>query len=161
MSMVREDENSPQIDHSWTTNVEAFDPLASSTHILGSGSVRLVFNVQNTLHSMIIDTTPISRTRPPPIVMLMNTSFLRSFRPPALGCNRGIFVDRHHDAWLLHYALPNADGIFGGASYIRKHISPELSPTVIRGQIMDEDSGRVVNANNSQITVIDFALIFQ
>ncbi|KJA23527.1 hypothetical protein HYPSUDRAFT_580037 [Hypholoma sublateritium FD-334 SS-4] len=157
--MAPQDEDSPWLDYTWTVKVSGFEPQASSIHFLNSNSARLVFIADDILHSMIIDTDPHFPTTPPPIVALMDASFL-DCRPPALGCNRGILVDHEHRAWLMHYALPNADGTPGQASYIQKHISAELTPSVIKGQILDEQSGRVVIPDNFQMTVVDFALVF-
>ncbi len=155
------DENSPWIDYAWTVNIAGFDPRASSLRILSSGSAHMVFIASDILYSMTIDGTSLSPATQPPILTLMDTSFLDCARPPALGCDRAIYINRQHDAFLMRYALLNADGISGGASYIQKHISPDFSPPFIWDQIMDEDSGRVVTPGDTTITVIDFALVFR
>ena len=160
--MMPRDENSPRIDCAWTVDVAGFDPEASSLRIFSSGSAQLVFIAYDTLYSMTIDSTSLSPVGQPPVLTLMDTSFVNFFRPPALGCNRAIFINHEHDAFLMRYALPNADVIISGcASYIQKHISPDFSPPFIRDQIMDEHSGRVLIPDQTQITVIDFALVFQ
>ena len=157
-SMTPRDENEPWSDCVWTVDVVDFIPSGSYIRILSSGSTHLVFPTWKfTLDSMTIESTALA---PAPIVTLMDTHFLQSLYPPAIGCNRAIYINDEHDAFLMRYALPNADAVTRGASYIQKHISPEFWP-VIRRQTMDEDSGRVVIPDHTQIHVIDFALVFQ
>ena len=157
--MMPRDENGPWIDYVWTVNVAGFAPPASSIRIFSSGSAQLVFITYDTIYSMTMDSNSLCPVVQPPILTLMDTDFLQSPRPPALGCNRAIYINQQHDAFLMRYALPNTEAVPGFAFYIQKRISPD--PPVIWDQIMDEDSGRVVIPDQTKITVVDFALVFQ
>ncbi|KJA23550.1 hypothetical protein HYPSUDRAFT_39734 [Hypholoma sublateritium FD-334 SS-4] len=69
----------------------------------------------------------------------------RSLGPsPALGYNRGIFVDHRRDAWLMHYTLPDADGAFEEPTSTRKCITSVFPSSALQRFVMHEDIGRIL-----------------